>query len=184
MSNPKPTPEEATSWLRSSFTSLSPEDRIRSFLAPREGESNRFYSQFTTKDVTLRSITKTPEGLTLVTYAFPVSEFHCNMSGNMHGGFQSTAFDMLTSLAIMANLEPGNPFMDGGVSRTLNVTYLRPAPLGEMLVMECEVTHVGKRMAMTRGFLKRERDGAVVSTCEHNKASVEGGKKWKGDSKM
>nr|OQO18784.1 hypothetical protein B0A51_13756 [Rachicladosporium sp. CCFEE 5018] len=161
MSNPKPTPEEATSWLRSSFASLSPEDRIRSFLAPREGESNRFYSQFTTKDVTLRSITKSPEGLTLVTYAFPVSEFHCNMSGNMHGGFQSTAFDMLTSLAIMANLEPGNPFMDGGVSRTLSVTYLRPAPLGEMLVMECEVTHVGKRMAMTRGLLKRERDGAV-----------------------
>lgn len=32
------------------------------------------------------------------------------------------------------------------MSRTLNVTYLRPIPVGETIIIECEVVAVGKRL--------------------------------------
>lgn len=33
--------------------------------------------------------------------------------------------------------------------------------------------HVGKRIALVKGALKREKDGAVLVTCEHNKYNVD-----------
>lgn len=39
--------------------------------------------------------------------------------------------------------------------------------------MECETVHVGKRIALLRGVLKRERDGVNLVTCEHNKYNVD-----------
>jgi len=85
---------------------------------------------------------------------------------------------MCTSIAMQAVAPPGS-WVNGGVSRVLSVSYLRPAPQGEDLLLECEVTHVGKTLALLRGTLKRERDGAVVSTCEHNKAAVAAKPGWK-----
>lgn len=70
-------------------------------------------------------------------------------------------------------------WLNGGVSRTLNVSYLRPAPEGEDLLLECEVVHMGKTLALLRAVLKRESDGAVISTCEHNKAAVPTKPGWK-----
>ena len=31
----------------------------------------------------------------------------------------------------------------------------------------------GKRMAFTRGVMKRKRDGAVISICDHNKVNTD-----------
>ena len=63
-------------------------------------------------------------------------------------------------------------WVNGGVSRVLSVTYVRPAPEGEAMLVECEVVHMGKTLALLQGRLKRAQDGAVISTCEHNKAAV------------
>ena len=65
------------------------------------------------------------------------------------------------------------------MSRVLTVTYLRPAPEGEELLLECDVVHMGKKLSMLKGTLKRERDGAIVSTCDHNKAAVPTKPGWK-----
>ena len=62
---------------------------------------------------------------------------------------------------------------DAGVSRTLNCTYLRPVPMGETVIIESEVVHAGKRLCAIKGVMKRERDGAVLTTCEHGKASID-----------
>lgn len=35
-----------------------------------------------------------------------------------------------------------------GVSRTLNVTYLKGVPVGEVCTIECEVVSIGKRLGM------------------------------------
>lgn len=44
-----------------------------------------------------------------------------------------------------------------------------------MLTCTCAVqtVDVGKRLGLLKGVLKRERDGAVVSTCEHTVYNVD-----------
>lgn len=41
---------------------------------------------------------------------------------------------------------------------------------GDAVVMEGEVLQIGKRMATIRGVLRREKDGAVLAICQHDKA--------------
>jgi acyl-coenzyme A thioesterase 13 len=76
--------------------------------------------------------------------------------------------DIVTGLALIPISKPGF-WSTGGTSRTLNMTFLRAAAEGEMLVCECEVVHAGQRLCLIQAVLRRERDGAVVSTCEHQK---------------
>jgi acyl-coenzyme A thioesterase 13 len=94
------------------------------------------------------------------------------MSGNLHGGAVALIFDICTSTAISACSKEG--FWDTGhVSRTLNCTYLRPAPLGAKVTVESQVVHLGRRLGMTTGVIKTE-DGKVCYTCEHGKAAIGG----------
>lgn len=58
-----------------------------------------------------------------------------------------------------------------GVSRNLNVTYIRPVPCGTKVTIESEVVHAGQRLATIRGVMKTE-DGKVVSTAEHTKVNL------------
>lgn len=36
-----------------------------------------------------------------------------------------------------------------------------------------QIVHVGKRLCLLKGVLKREKDGAIISTCEHQKYNVD-----------
>ena len=65
--------------------------------------------------------------------------------------------------------------VQGHVSRTLNCTYLRPAPVGTKVFVESRVVHLGKRLAQTTGVMRLETaDGKIAYTCEHGKAAVGG----------
>ena len=106
------------------------------------------------------------------TFSFVVPRELCNMGENLHGGAVALIFDITTSNTLSACVQEG--FWDRGhVSRTLNCTYLRPAPVGAKVIVESEVVHMGRRQALTRGIMKTE-DGKVCYTCEHGKASVAG----------
>lgn len=77
------------------------------------------------------------------------------------------------------------------MSRTLNVTYLRPIPVGETVIIECEVVAVGKRLGEYLNFsllycarltriiatitatMKRKSDGALMCMCEHGKVNID-----------
>lgn len=96
----------------------------------------------------------------------------CNRLNNLHGGCTSTIFDVCTTTALAPIAKPGF-WAFAGVSRTLNVTYLRPAPEGTKLIIESEVVHAGKRLCALKGVMKRESDGAVIAICEHGKASID-----------
>lgn len=105
------------------------------------------------------------------TFSYKVPESACNTTGNLHGGAVATIFDYTTSFAIYPIMRDG--FWDEGhVSRTLNVTYLRPAPEGEELLIENEVVSLGRSMACVKGIMRRKKDGKICYICEHNKVNT------------
>ena len=159
---------------------MSPEERINAILSLGESEAlgKRLTSQFMEQQCKLKSFERLSETTAKATYTFKVERFYCNGSGNLHGGAQSTFYDLCTSLTLQAIGNPGF-WINGGVSRVLTVNYLRPAPEGTELEMETEIIAAGKSLAMLRGVLKRASDGAPISTCEHNKAAVASKPNWK-----
>lgn len=60
----------------------------------------------------------------------------------------------------------------GGVTRTLNVSYLKAVPIGTRVRLHSKVVRVGKQMAMIRGKMT-SLDGAVTyCTVEHHKVNT------------
>lgn len=132
-----------------------------------------------------------------VAYRFPVLDVYLNPRAAFHGGAIATFFDMCTSLALFLIAKPGF-WQSFGTTRSLNCVYLRPAAPGEALICEAEVSsiakgrlffllvvllmfllhldqivHAGKRLCLIKGVMKRERDGAVIATCEQNKYNID-----------
>lgn len=107
-----------------------------------------------------------------VTFRLTVQPQHCNNLMNMHGGCTATVFDFCTSIPTTLVARLGF-WLFLGVSRTLNVTYLRPIPCGETVLIDCEVVHLGSRLCALRGTMRRESDGAVMAICEHGKANTD-----------
>lgn len=102
------------------------------------------------------------------TFSYTCIQDNQNGMGNMHGGCTASLFDFCTSMPIcMINTPDFWWYM--GVSRTLNVTYLKPIPVGESIFIECELLSIGKTMSTIRGVMRRQSDGVVLATCEHGK---------------
>lgn len=168
--------------MREMLADLNPEERIFLILAGIRTLGDRFTAQFfDDEDFQFVSVKEPTPGTKIVTFSFVVRKFYTNIMGSLHGGAQASIFDALTTLALQAvsTLDKGQWMEGGGVSRTLNVTYLRPAPIDEKVLCECEVVHAGKRLCFLRSTMRREKDGAVISTCEHNKSVVERAVDWK-----
>ena len=117
---------------------------------------------------------ETPTTPARATFVFNIPKTYGNNPNGttVHGGAIAMFFDNTTSLVMLAVRK----WWDGesGVTRTLSVTYFRPAQKGESVVIETEVVGYSKRNATIRGVLRRERDGAVLATCQHDKARQEG----------
>ncbi|CZT21200.1 uncharacterized protein RCC_07062 [Ramularia collo-cygni] len=153
------------------FINGSPEDKINALLGMSSPDDVRLLSQFLTEDVKLVSYKQLSPTTSSAVFAFRVERFYCNFSGNLHGGAAATFYDVLTSILLQAIDAPGS-WGNAGVSRSLSVTYLRPAPEGIMVECDVEVVHSGKSLAFLRGSMKRQDDGKLISTCEHDKAAV------------
>lgn len=107
-----------------------------------------------------------------VVFSYTVAKHNSNGIGNMHGGCTASLFDFATSIPLCLINKPGFwNYM--GVSRTLNVSYLRPIPIGEKILVECEIMSVGKTLCTIRGVMRRQSDGAVLATCEHGKFNTD-----------
>jgi acyl-coenzyme A thioesterase PaaI-like protein len=159
------------------FEHASPEERINRIFGMRCPHDQRLLSQFCEKDVSLKKVTRTGPNSTSIVFTFKVSRFYCNVSGNLHGGAQATIYDMLTGMAIQG-IGRRDFWLNGGVSRSLSVTYLRPAPEGTELECDVELMHAGKSLALMRGVMRRADDGKLISTCEHDKAAVQAKPGW------
>jgi uncharacterized protein (TIGR00369 family) len=135
----------------------------------------------------LISASSSPSSKTV--FEFQVKRNHTNGLRNLHGGCCATLFDWCTTTALIPVSKP-EFWLFKGVSRTLNVTYLRPVPEGEVVLIESEVVHIGKRLCKFRryldlggsladyagtlkGTMRRKSDGAVLTICEHGKVNID-----------
>jgi len=73
-----------------------------------------------------------------VVYRFPVQADYVNPGGGFHGGMQAAFLDVGTSCLMLLIAKEGF-WRTSGTTRTLNMTYLRPAFVGDVVRMECKV---------------------------------------------
>ncbi|KAF7543557.1 hypothetical protein G7Z17_g10639 [Cylindrodendrum hubeiense] len=150
--------EKVNTWLK-----LTMNDRGR----PRAGE---WMSSLVPH---LKLVSTNPEGPhPSCAFSYVVQPDNCNRLDNLHGGCAATLFDFCTTLPLALVNRPGFwQFM--GVSRTLNVTYMRPVPVGEEVLIECEIVQAGKKLATLRGAMRRRSDNTLLAVCEHGKVNID-----------
>ncbi|KAK4610198.1 hypothetical protein CLAFUW4_14016 [Fulvia fulva] len=159
------------------FYNATPEERITAVLAIKTPHDVRFLSSFFENQCKLHSFKQTSENSSIAIFKFKVARYYCNGSGNLHGGAHATIYDVLTSMTMQGIGKPGG-WVNGGVSRSLRCTYLRPAPEGIDVLCEVEFMHSGRSLALMRGVMKRADNGKLISTCEHDKAYVPSKPGW------
>lgn len=105
-----------------------------------------------------------------VVFTTAITPAMCNKANNLHGGCATTLLDNLSSSTFVTLAKEGH-LDTGSVSRTLNVTLLRPVPVGTKVRIVCEAVSAGKNLALCKGQIEL-LDGRVAVTCTHDKAIV------------
>lgn len=90
----------------------------------------------------------------------------------MHGGAAGVIFDMATTSALCPLARPGFWEFMGGVTRTLNISYLKAVPIGIHVRLTSKVVSVGKQMAMIRGEMTSVDGTTTFCTVEHHKVNT------------
>ncbi|BFF99635.1 acyl-coenzyme A thioesterase 13 [Drosophila madeirensis] len=88
---------------------------------------------------------------------------HVNPYNGLHGGYIVTLVDMITTYALMS--KPCHP----GVSVDINVNYLNGARLGDEVVIEANISKIGKYLAFIECTLRHKKDDTVIAKGTHMK---------------
>ncbi len=83
----------------------------------------------------------------------------------LHGGAVSTLVDVMGTLALLA-ADPNR----GGVSIEMNMSFLAPVKVGDVVLAEGEVIKTGKSLGFTEVRLFRKSDGKQIAIGRHTKA--------------
>ncbi|KAJ0107752.1 thioesterase family protein [Diaporthe amygdali] len=95
-----------------------------------------------------------------------------NYNGVMHGGAAGVIFDMLTTIALGPVARPGFWTFLGGVTRTLNISYLKAVPIGTTVIVHSYVYQVGRQTAYIKGWMTSEDGKTTYAVCDHHKIHV------------
>ena len=106
-----------------------------------------------------------------VTFELTIVPNFSNLNDVMHGGAAGVIFDMATTAALCPLATPGNWEFMGGVTRSLNLSYLKAVPIGTVVRLESRVVSVGRQMAMIRGTMKSLDGKTTFCTVEHHKVN-------------
>lgn len=90
----------------------------------------------------------------------------------MHGGAAGVIFDMATTSALCPVAKPGYWEFMGGVTRSLNVSYLKAVPINITVLIRSKVVSVGKQMAMIQGTMTSLDGKVTYCTVEHHKVNT------------
>ena len=107
-----------------------------------------------------------------VTYELFISPNFSNLNDVMHGGAAGVIFDMATTTALCPVAQPGYWEFMGGVTRSLNISYLKAVPIGITVRLESKVVSVGKQMAFIQGSMTSLDGKIVYCTAEHHKVNT------------
>ncbi|XP_034480847.1 acyl-coenzyme A thioesterase 13 [Drosophila innubila] len=88
---------------------------------------------------------------------FTVEDEHLNHEGSLHGGLMATIVDHITSYALMT--KGSHP----GVSSSLNVNYLAAAKCGDIVEVDANTVHAGRKMAYIDCVLRIKQNGKVIA---------------------
>jgi uncharacterized protein (TIGR00369 family) len=77
---------------------------------------------------------------------FQVNDFTANIQGKLHGGILYAMVDVACFMAMVSRLGPGQH----GVTVDIQVSVLRPAALGETVVVRGRADRVGRTLANLR----------------------------------
>ncbi|KAK5937985.1 hypothetical protein PMZ80_009574 [Knufia obscura] len=97
---------------------------------------------------------------------------YANLNEVVHGGAAALTFDMCTTLALCPIQRPGYWDFMGGVTRTLNVSYLKAIPSGTKIRIRSWVVQHGRTATLLRGQMESPDGGTVYATCEQHKIHV------------
>ncbi|OKL55790.1 hypothetical protein UA08_08870 [Talaromyces atroroseus] len=101
-----------------------------------------------------------------------VDETWCNMNNVLHGGAYGLIFDMCTAITMQTVSRPGYWEFLAGVTRALNISYLKAVPLGTTIRIKCQIEQHGRTMALISAYLE-SLDGSIkYATAEHHKVHV------------
>ncbi|PGH12197.1 hypothetical protein AJ80_06817 [Polytolypa hystricis UAMH7299] len=118
----------------------------------------------------LRLIEGNPAGG--ATWELPVTEFWANLNGVMHGGAYGVIFDMCTAISMSTISREGYWEFLAGVTRSLNISYLKAIPVGTTIRIRATVIQHGKTMALIRGIMESPDGKKVYATAEHHKVAL------------
>lgn len=121
-------------------------------IEPATLESGNSMSMLRTLNIHLREI-----GDTHAIMEVTVGELHRNYFGGAHGGLIATLVDTVSFFS--------RPLLPSGKSCTttnLNITYVRPAVMGDVLTARSELIHMGRRMASVTVTVKNQKDKLVA----------------------
>ena len=96
---------------------------------------------------------------TSITLGFPVQEWQANRGGMMHGGVICTAFDM--TAAAIARFCAGENYAP---TVSLDVKYIRPVQLGDILLVTAKATAAGKRVTQIVCEAESKNTGKLAAT--------------------
>lgn len=105
-------------------------------------------------------------------FQLTISTYYGNINGVMHGGAAGVIFDMLTTVALAPLSKHGYWDFLGGVTRSLNISYLRAIPIGTTIRLNSEVVQAGGTMALIKGEMVSLDGKYTYATVEHHKVRV------------
>ncbi|XP_017096373.2 acyl-coenzyme A thioesterase 13-like [Drosophila bipectinata] len=88
---------------------------------------------------------------------FTVAPEHLNLAGTLHGGLTASIVDNVTTFALMS--KGAHP----GVTANLNVSYMAPARVGDLVEIEATTIRAGKTMAYLDCVLRLKEGGKIVA---------------------
>lgn len=93
-----------------------------------------------------------------MTFEFPLQDWQANRVGSLHGGMICTAFDL--TIAALARFYARENFAP---TVSLNVNYVRPARIGDTLVVEAKAIAAGKRITQLTAEARSGETGKLIA---------------------
>lgn len=94
-----------------------------------------------------------------LTFEFPVQPWQANRAGQIHGGMICTAFDI--TMAALARFYAGENFAP---TVSLDVRYVRPVMIGDVLIVKVTATATGRRITQLTGEAYSKDTGKLSAT--------------------